>query len=166
MDATHEVVIVNILTALNVTILAEDGPPNGKKMKRGRRWVSSKVAPFAANLQFQRTSLIVLAPDKSFTDTFLFFIYTVLTCSDPTSTTSASASPTQIRIILNDGVVDLTGIEGCPQQKDGLCPLDTFIASQKKLLEKSDWDWTCHGNWTVPEGDAWQTITGDPPSRE
>ncbi|PVG01496.1 phosphoglycerate mutase-like protein [Serendipita vermifera] len=138
VDATHEVVIVNILTALNLTALAKDGPPSFKKMKRNRTWLTSRIAPFAANVQFQ-----------------------LLECSDP----SLASSSTQIRIILNDGVVSMTGVEGCPEQKDGMCPLDTFIAAQKKLVEGSDWDWTCHGNWTVPEGDAWHTTTGDPPAR-
>lgn len=92
----------------------------------------------------------------------------VLTCSDDSSPTSSSAtsSPTQIRLIVNDGVMSLTGIEGCPEQKDGMCPVETFIASQKKLLEATDWDWTCHGNWSVPEGDAWRTLTGDPPAKD
>ncbi|KAG8816240.1 hypothetical protein FRC18_001111 [Serendipita sp. 400] len=138
VDATHEVVIVNILTALNLTVLAKDGPPSSAKMTRGRTWVSSRVAPFASNMQIQ-----------------------LLSCSDP-----HLASDTQLRIILNDGVVALTGIEGCHHQKDGMCPVTTFIKAQKKLVEGSDWQWTCHGNWTVPEGDAWQTITGDPPTRE
>jgi hypothetical protein len=56
VDATHEVVIVNIVTALNLTSLyGEDEPPSGRRMKRGRRWISSRVAPFAANMQLQGT---------------------------------------------------------------------------------------------------------------
>ncbi|KAG8816435.1 hypothetical protein FRC17_000336 [Serendipita sp. 399] len=137
VDATHEVVIINIVTALNLTVLAKDGPPKPDKMRRDRTWISSRIAPFASNLHVQ-----------------------LLSCSDP-----QLKHDTQIRIVLNDGVVALTGVEGCPYQKDSMCPVSTFIASQKKLLEGSDWDWTCHGNWTVPEGDAWRTLTGDPPAR-
>lgn len=80
----------------------------------------------------------------------------------------AFSSSQRIRVILNDGVVSLTGIEGCPTQKDGLCAVDTFVSAQKKLVsaqkklvEGADWGWTCHGNWTVSEGDAWRTTTGD-----
>lgn len=138
VDATHEVVIVNILTALNVTVLAEDGPPGYTKMKRGRRWITSRIAPFASNVQVQ-----------------------LLQCS-----ANELKDDTQVRIILNDGVVALTGIEGCPEQKDGMCPQETFIKSQKKLVEGSDWEWACHGNWSVPEGDRWRTMTGDPPSKD
>lgn len=53
VDATHEVVIVNILTALNLTILAKEGQPSGTKMNRGRTWFSSRIAPFASNMQLQ-----------------------------------------------------------------------------------------------------------------
>lgn len=74
-------------------------------------------------------------------------------------------SDTNVRIVLNDAVVALTGISGCSEQKDGLCPIGAFVNAQKKLVEKSDWEWTCHGNWTLPEGDAWKTVTGDPPAK-
>ncbi|KIM23174.1 hypothetical protein M408DRAFT_332472 [Serendipita vermifera MAFF 305830] len=139
VDATHEVVIVNIVTALNLTTISgleEDGPPTPRKMKRGRKWRASRVAPFASNVQFQ-----------------------LLQCP------AVDSDATQIRVILNDAVVSLTGISGCPEQKDGLCPVDKFVEAQQKLVEGSDWDWTCHGNWTVPEGDAWSTVTGDPPAK-
>jgi len=61
VDATHEVVIVNILTALNLTSLfGADEPPSWRRMKRGRKWISSRVAPFAANLQLQCTFFLLL----------------------------------------------------------------------------------------------------------
>ena len=90
----------------------------------------------------------------------------VLECpAESAADTTASSHPQYIRIILNDAVVALTGISGCPTQKDGLCPIETFVRAQERLVHGSDWDWTCHGNWTVPEGDAWRTVTGDPPAK-
>lgn len=81
---------------------------------------------------------------------------TVLSCEkDP--------SQAQIRVVVNDGVVPLTGIEGCPENKDGLCPVDTFVAAQKKIIAETDWNWSCYGNWTLPAGNAWTTTTGDAP---
>jgi hypothetical protein len=82
-------------------------------------------------------------------------ICTVLECS--------TLSDPQIRIIVNDGVVPLTGIKGCPKQKDGMCPVDTFVKAEQEILSKTDWNYDCHGKWTVPEGEAWETVTGDPP---
>lgn len=69
----------------------------------------------------------------------------------------------QIRIIINDAVAPLTGISGCPKQKDGMCPVDTFVAAQKEIVRNTDWEYDCHGNWTVPPGTEWETITGDTP---
>jgi hypothetical protein len=69
----------------------------------------------------------------------------------------------QIRIIINDAVVPLTGIKGCPKQRDGMCPVDKFVAGQKEIIGQTDWNYDCHGDWEVPEGPAWNTTTGDPP---
>jgi hypothetical protein len=98
------------------------------------------------------------------------FRFLVLSCPNTATPQTPQVTKQQttsdashIRIILNDAVVSLTGIEGCPEQKDGLCPLHTFIKSQKKLIEGADWEWTCCGNWTIPEGNRWTTVTGDPP---
>lgn len=80
---------------------------------------------------------------------------------------SCSSSPDpQIRIIINDGVVPLTGIKDCTAQKDGMCPLDTFVAAQKELIADTDWIYECYGNWTVPPGTNWNTTTGAPPRRD
>jgi hypothetical protein len=69
----------------------------------------------------------------------------------------------QIRIIINDGVVPLTGIKGCPKQGDGMCAIDRFVAAQKEIIAQTDWTYDCHGNWSVPEGHEWETVTGDAP---
>lgn len=69
----------------------------------------------------------------------------------------------QIRIIINDGVTPLTGIKGCPEQRDGMCPVDTFVAAQKEIIAETDWNYDCHGDWDVPEGPKWNTTTGSPP---
>jgi hypothetical protein len=71
----------------------------------------------------------------------------------------------QIRIIINDGVVPLTGIKGCPENKDGMCPVDVFVGAMREIISEVDWDWDCYGDWEVPEGDGWTTVTGDPPKR-
>jgi hypothetical protein len=71
----------------------------------------------------------------------------------------------QIRVIINDGVTPLTGIRGCKKDRDGMCDLAAFIKSQQQIVEETDWDWGCEGVWDVPEGSAWETITGDPPSK-
>ncbi|KAF8688406.1 Phosphoglycerate mutase-like protein, partial [Rhizoctonia solani] len=77
----------------------------------------------------------------------------------------ASQPEPQLRVIVNDGVVALDGLDQCPTNKDGLCPLGAFVAAQKASLAKADFDWTCHGEWELPEGPEWNTTTGTPPPR-
>jgi hypothetical protein len=71
----------------------------------------------------------------------------------------------QIRIIINDGVTPLTGIRGCPEQKDGMCAVDAFVEAQKEIIGQTDWEYGCDGDWEIPEGTKWNTTTGDPPAQ-
>ncbi|KAF8626245.1 hypothetical protein AX15_004924 [Amanita polypyramis BW_CC] len=132
VDATHEVVVLNIITALNLTSFASSGPLPATHIPRNRSFRSSQLAPFATNVQFQ-----------------------LLECS--------TIPETQIRIIINDGVAPLTGIRGCPKQRDGMCSMNQFVAAQKQIIAQTDWIHDCYGNWSVPEGPKWQTVTGDAP---
>ncbi|KAF7367981.1 AB hydrolase-1 domain-containing protein [Mycena sanguinolenta] len=130
VDATHEVVVLNVLTALNLSTLAAQGPLPADHIPKHRTFRVSQLAPFATNVQFQ-----------------------LLECT--------SVPGPQIRIIVNDGVVPLTGIAGCAAQKDGMCAVDAFVAAQKKIIGTTDWAFDCYGNWTIPDG--WETTTGEPP---
>lgn len=79
----------------------------------------------------------------------------------------ASSSEPQIRVIVNDGVAPLSPIKGCPEDaKSGMCPVNAFVGGMKEIIADTDWTWDCHGNWAVPEGDEWHTVTGSPPTRE
>ncbi|TRM63976.1 histidine phosphatase superfamily [Schizophyllum amplum] len=132
VDATHEVVVLNVLTALNLSSLAANGPLPSDHIPKDRTFRVSQLAPFATNVQFQ-----------------------LLSCS--------SLPEPQIRIVVNDGAVPLTGVEGCPEEKDGMCPVSTFVAAQKKIIGETDWEYDCYGDWSVPAGSAWNTTTGDAP---
>ncbi|KAJ7932197.1 phytase, partial [Mycena leptocephala] len=130
MDATHEVVVLNVLTALNLSTLATEGPLPADHIPKHRTFRVSQLAPFATNVQFQLLECI-------------------------------SVPGPQIRIIVRDGVVPLTGIAGCAAQKDGMCAVDAFVAAQKEIIGATDWAYDCYGNWTIPNG--WETTTGEPP---
>ena len=98
----------------------------------------------------------------------LFISYSLATSSHIIThkVLSCSSEPKpQIRIIINDGVAPLTGIEGCPKQKDGMCPVETFVRAQSRIVETTDWEWGCYGNWTVPAGKEWETVSGDYPPK-
>ncbi|KDR81978.1 hypothetical protein GALMADRAFT_240377 [Galerina marginata CBS 339.88] len=132
VDATHEVVVLNIITALNLTTFAGSGPLPYTHIPKDRTFRVAELAPFGTNIQFQ-----------------------LLECTD--------LPGPQIRIVINDAIAPLTGIRGCPKQKDGLCPVDTFVAAQKETIRTTDWVYDCHGDWTVPPGTDWDTVTGSPP---
>ncbi|KAF7979855.1 hypothetical protein HWV62_40611 [Athelia sp. TMB] len=117
VDATHEVVVLYVITALNLTSLAGGGPLPADHIPENRTFRSAELAPFATNIQFQ-----------------------LLSCE--------SVPEPQIRVIINDGVVPLTGLRGCPKQKDGMCPVSTFVEAQKATIAETDWEWACH------DGDA------------
>ncbi|KIK61887.1 hypothetical protein GYMLUDRAFT_165643 [Collybiopsis luxurians FD-317 M1] len=137
VDATHEGVLLNILTALNISTLATNGPLPYDHMPKKQSFKVSQLAPFASNIQLQ-----------------------LLECSSP------SIFPgQQIRIIVNDAPVPLTGIRGCPEQKDGMCPVDTFVKAQREILDQTSWEWGCLGDYKdlLGEGPEWETATGDPP---
>ena len=96
-------------------------------------WFTSQVAPFASRLVGQ-----------------------VLACP------ASSASPTHIRWILNDAVVPLTGVNGCEANKDGLCPLDTYISAMQEHIGQMDFAFDCLANYTIPEPDF--IVNGRPPA--
>jgi len=53
VDATHETVILNILTALNLSSFAEAGPLPSDHIPTKRSFIASQVVPFGTNVQFQ-----------------------------------------------------------------------------------------------------------------
>ncbi|EGN96120.1 hypothetical protein SERLA73DRAFT_170536 [Serpula lacrymans var. lacrymans S7.3] len=135
VDATHETVILNVITALNLSSFAKTGPLPSSHIPSRRTFRSSELAPFATNIQFQ------------------------LLCCD-------SKPERQIRVIINDGVVPLTGVGACSKQKDGMCAVSTFVEAQKETIRTKGWAYACSGEWDVPAGPAWETTTGEPPVME
>jgi hypothetical protein len=64
--------------------------------------------------------------------------FQVLACGDTTTD-----EPTHIRLILNDGVVPLTGLRGCPEDEEGKCPIDTFVGALKEIIGEVDFAKEC-----------------------
>ena len=107
-----------------------------------------------------------LPPISSSNVCILHFVHLIQTSlSLPLVLECTSLPGPQIRIIINDAVAPLTGIQGCPKQADGMCPVDTFVAAQKEIIRNTDWEYDCYGNWTVPPGTEWETLSGDSPKK-
>jgi len=124
VDATHDVVIANIVTAMNFTSLAKNGPLPTDHIPKGQTYVASQISSFASRLVGQ-----------------------VLSCS------ASSSKPTHIRWILNDAVLPMTGIQGCKEDKNGLCEFDAFISGMKTRIGETDYAFDCLANYTLPNPD-------------
>lgn len=135
VDATHEVTVINVLTALNLSTLAATGPLPYDHIPEKRSFIAHEIAPFATNVQFQ-----------------------LLSC--------ASTPGDQIRVIVNDAPVPLSPLKYCPEEtKYGLCPVDGFVNSLKEIIQETDFEWGCSGNYDLPDGNEWQTLNGVPPPK-
>ncbi|TYJ52174.1 hypothetical protein B9479_007219 [Cryptococcus floricola] len=122
-DATHEVVVLDFLSALNLTALYSTGPLPVDRRVENSSFVASKVVPFATHLVAQVVECLDLVPTK------------------------------QIRFILNDAVVPIhDSYEGCEWNKDGLCAFDTVVSALQKRIEEIDFAYDCFGNYTVEVG--------------
>ncbi|THV07666.1 phosphoglycerate mutase-like protein [Dendrothele bispora CBS 962.96] len=124
VDASHDIVITAIITAMNFTSLAANGPLPTDHIPENQTYIVNQLAPFASNLVGQ-----VLSND-------------------------GSSNGTHIRWILNDGVVPLTGINGCTEDPNGLCDLPTFIAGMQQRIQEIDFDFDCFANFTIPDPDT------------
>lgn len=103
-----------------------------------------RISPFAANIQFQ----VLSCPSDS---------YEIPADGEE----DAKSSDEYIRVILNDGVVPLTGVRGCPEDQDGKCPMGTFITSIKEIIADTDFAKECGAAGPRINFEA-ETITGSP----
>ena len=111
---------------MNLTSFAQSGPPPLDHIPRQRSFVASRST---------------LPPDSpSFAD-----IRRICPFATNLQVQVLSCSERQVRIILNDAVVPLTGISGCPDDEDGLCPIETFVAGMQTLIGEVDWVRDCGG---------------------
>ena len=65
----------------------------------------------------------------------------------------ASDTPTHIRLVLNDAVLPLAGIQGCTADKNGLCELDAFVGGLQARIKEVDFQFDCFANYSIPVPD-------------
>ncbi|KAJ9106890.1 hypothetical protein QFC20_003898 [Naganishia adeliensis] len=134
VDFTHDTTFAELLPTLNLTSFAASGTPPLDHIPKHRSFISSKFCPFATNMQFQ-----------------------VLACGD-----SSSDEPTHIRLILNDGVVPLTGLRGCPDDEEGKCPIDVFVGALKDIIGEVDFAQECGLQGSKDLDYSLETVNGSP----
>ncbi|KAI0839882.1 phosphoglycerate mutase-like protein [Hypoxylon sp. FL0890] len=122
-DATHEVVVLDTLTAFNLTALF-NGPPLSVEGNTGENnFVASKLVPFATHFTAQ-----------------------VLECS-------AYQPTKQIRFLVNDAVIPVSdSYKGCPADPHGLCSFDNVVSVLKDRIDEIDFDYDCFANYTAEQG--------------
>ena len=54
-----------------------------------------------------------------------------------------------ICFVLNDGVLPLTGVSHCMENKDGLCLLGNFVRGTKERIAEVDFKYNCAANYTA-----------------
>ncbi|EDU44000.1 3-phytase B precursor [Pyrenophora tritici-repentis Pt-1C-BFP] len=122
-DATHEVVVLDVLTAFNLTALFKGGPLSGKGNEGKSAFVASKVVPFATHFTTQVMECRAMVPTK------------------------------QIRFIVNDAVLPIDGsYPGCPDDANGLCSFDNVVDMLKKRSAEIDFEYDCFANYTAQAG--------------
>lgn len=122
-DATHEVVVLDSLTAFNLTALFKGPPLSTSGNQHSSAFVASKQVPFATHFTTQ-----------------------VLECPAMTPTR-------QMRFIVNDAVVPISESHaGCPENSDGLCSFDNVVSVLQKRIEEIDFNYDCFGNYTAKAG--------------
>ncbi|KIY00735.1 uncharacterized protein Z520_03400 [Fonsecaea multimorphosa CBS 102226] len=122
-DATHEVVVLDTLTAFNLTALFNGPALNLNSNTGGNSFVASKQVPFATHFTTQVLECPAMSPSK------------------------------QIRFIVNDAVIPVSDSHpGCPVDPNGLCPFDTMVGVLQKRIAEIDFNYDCFANYTATPG--------------
>ncbi|CAO2647423.1 Nn.00g083450.m01.CDS01 [Neocucurbitaria sp. VM-36] len=122
-DATHEVVVLDVLTAFNLTALFDGPPLSPIGNRRQNSFVASKLVPFATHFTVQVLSCPAYQPTK------------------------------QIRFIVNDAVVPIhESHPGCPADPNGLCSFDNVVSVLQKRSAEIDFNYDCFANYTASAG--------------
>ncbi|KAI1211374.1 phosphoglycerate mutase-like protein [Annulohypoxylon truncatum] len=122
-DATHEVVVLDTLTAFNLTALFKGPPLSITGNLRENSFVASKLVPFATHFTAQVLECPTYQPTK------------------------------QIRFLVNDAVIPVAdSYAGCPVDPHGLCSFDHVVSVLKDRIDEIDYDYDCFANYTAAQG--------------
>ncbi|KAI2618617.1 phosphoglycerate mutase-like protein [Hypomontagnella submonticulosa] len=122
-DATHEVVVLDTLTAFNLTALFNGPPLSPTENRRENSFSSSKTVPFGTHFAIQVLECPAYQPTK------------------------------QMRFVVNDAVIPVAdSYVGCSPDPHGLCSFDTVVSVLKDRIDEIDFDYDCFANYTADSG--------------
>lgn len=132
---------------MNLTSFAKGGPPPLDHIPKNWPFKSSKFAPFATNLQVQVLNCddqrILMTANS--TDGAGWWPFGVEESEKEQKKRAEDARSRYVRLILNDGIVPLTGIKGCNSHSQGVCRFDAFVTSMQTLIGETDFQHDCYG---------------------
>ncbi|KAI1387370.1 phosphoglycerate mutase-like protein [Hypoxylon trugodes] len=122
-DATHEVVVLDTLTAFNLTALFNGPPLSATENRRQNSFSASKLVPFGTH-----------------------FVVQVLECP-------AYQPTKQARFLVNDAVIPIAdSYSGCSADPHGLCSFENVVSVLKDRINEIDFDYDCFANYTTEAG--------------
>lgn len=165
VDFTHDAHFSLLLPTLNLTTFAEAGPLPSDHIPKHRTFVSSEIMPFATNMQVQVLTCgargkgeVEDGDDKEEHEQEHEHEHEGEEKEEEGETVRGTrgtggsgrrsrrrdvSEGRKVRIVLNDGVVPLTGIRGCKEDEDGLCDLGAFVESLSELMAVGDPNGVC-----------------------
>ncbi|KNZ56597.1 hypothetical protein VP01_236g9 [Puccinia sorghi] len=71
----------------------------------------------------------------------------------------------KMRFLLNDAPVPLSGLQGCPEDSQGFCPLSTAVAALEARIKEIDYQHDCNTDYSyTPPFGGGGIVDGRPPS--
>jgi hypothetical protein len=142
-DATHEVVVLDTLTAFNLTALFNGPALSPTNNQHRNSFVASKLVPFATHF----TTQILECPSYLPTRQLRFIVYVFRSPIFKTSPETANTACS------NDAVIPISDSHpGCPVDPNGLCSFDNVISVLQKRIAEIDFNYDCFANYTAKAG--------------
>lgn len=147
-DFSHDDIIISVLTALSMDYFLAPPPVKVFPAPKDRHFWLGHLTPFGANLITEvigcssKNPEAVASPRVAYTPGQFGY-------------DASKASNKFVRMRLNRGILPLHTIRGgaCGNSTsgrlDGLCAMDSFVKSQDKAYELSNYDYACFGDYTL-----------------
>lgn len=139
LDFSHDTNLMSVLTAFGLkqfsAFLPSDGPPKDQQL------IVSRLQPFGARfvLEVIKTPRPVCAKRPVHADQSAY-------------EEDDDEETTYVHFVVNQRTIPLgRSFPECGDRDDGWCELKTFLQVQEAGLEKADFEYSCYGNYTVPE---------------
>lgn len=143
-DFSHDDIIISTLTAMSLDYFREHPDLKTYPPDPSRHFILSHMTPFGGRLITEVIGCADANPTAQHSPRTQY--YPTQYGYDPTN-----APNKFIRLRLNHGILPIETIRGgqCAGRTDGLCALDSFLASQYQAEELANYQFACFANYTL-----------------